>query len=201
VAGESEAPDKVKPSDATTEGSDDQPPSWFRQYQQDVDGRMKKLVADLSDARKAIRKQEPSTDSQASKEAPRAVTESDLHASRRLGRIQAQLPPSAADEVDAMLESGGSTTEALRLAEFLVKHSPGADATSPGGRESGATPGLSGGATPPPRGHGATPAPSSAQPNWPTSFSELQALKKRDPAAFDRVYSDPAFDPSRLSRS
>lgn len=175
------------PANGGGEGSANEPPAWFKEYQAQADKRFEGLSARLREVQPAKKPEPAPANGGAKAETPApGVTESDLDASMRLQELRAQLDDEGRAELDELRADGLSLSHAVKVGEKMASRAANARASEPANGS--------------PRGHAANASPSTA-PRIPGNLSELKAMKEKDRKGYDALMARPDFDPSLLPRS
>lgn len=159
-----------------------------------LEGRFSDMGRQVAKVR-GVKKQEPNGDEGGGvATSPPIVTQEDLHAALRLGRVLATLPDEGAAYVEELQSQGISVAEALRVAsamQLMIKKAPATGASVPGG------------AMPPAHLNGvAATAASRTDPlQVPRTQTEYAALIRKDPSAGEKIrLLDPNFSAWTLPR-
>lgn len=171
------------PDNNTQETQEQEPPAWFREFAERVDGKFQKFGQDFGKLREKVRSTETATETEP-KESDRreagGLSKSDLDAMRRLGRIEHRLTEKQRERIDELADSNGYRY-ALTFAESLIDFAP-----------EGATP-----SAPKATGQARSEATSPAK-SKPLSQKQYLELKQKDPEFYKELMNDPMFDPFTL---
>jgi hypothetical protein len=161
----------------TASSSVEQPPKWFIDFAERIDGRIGLLGKDLGKLRErskgAVAANAAEADGQSAANATASVSHEDVGAAMRLGTLLGKLSPEAAQHIQESLDGGVSYSQALREAELIARFSN----SNPNG---GATPHVA------PTAKAASAQPRTA-PNLPKTRAELIALSKNNPQLYKTI--------------
>ena len=158
--------------------SGEQPPAWFVEHLKVLDKRFEGISSKLKSA-----PSEPTATS-----APAATTPDVgelVRSAMAYGELRSGLTEAARSRLDTLQEQGLSYAQLTAVADALRSIRAPANGSVPAERSA-------------PTGMAATPAPSTAAPSIRT-VSELRALKKENPKAYDAWIKDSANDISKLA--
>ena len=165
----------------------------FDQRFEDMDGKHRKLVEDMSRARKLAHRdggqgeEKPKgRDGASASTAPTA----DMGTLWKLSKLTAKLPESAQARIDALVDEG-DIERALLVAETLAEVAPAVTAGGSAGAEDETSKRSA------PRGYGATPAPrKTTAVDLPKSKAEWLRLAQSDPQGFQKAREQAQRDPT-----
>lgn len=175
--------------------SNDEPPKWFIDHQKKTDERFEAMATKYGAALKELRgerggppKDEDKKGGDSGKpnggDAPAGLSRKDVEQMMEFAAVREHLPDEARKGIDEIRDSQGYG-QALAAANFYRAHAP---ATGSGE-----------GASPPTKGHGASPADNGA-PNFPKTVSEFRELQKKSPKDARAILERPDFDIEALEQ-
>lgn len=168
-------------------------PAWAKQLQADINKRFEGMSSKNTERFAALEGRLPKEEragngsqAPAGNGAPSVpgLTADDVRAIVQFGTLRASVPEAAREGLDRIQQEHGFAA-AVNAAELIAATSP-----AKGDGTKGASP---------PKGHGASPAPSTS-PGMPRTVQELLDIKAKDEARYKAIVSHPDFDLDELRR-